>query len=56
MSYKFKEGDKCPQCSYILTREKNLLVCKNCMLFIHEGDMFMPNFGAVERGKKQVIN
>lgn len=58
MSYKFegKEGDKCPQCAYPLVRQKNLLVCKNCKLFIHDGDMFLPNFGAIVKGKKQVIN
>lgn len=55
-AFEYKEGDKCPQCGYILERNKNLIVCKNCKIFIHDGDMFMPNLHGVARVKKKVIN
>jgi len=54
--FKYKEGDKCPQCGYVLELKKNLIVCKNCKLFIHDGDMFLPNIGKRVKPKEKFIN
>lgn len=37
------ENKKCPRCSYPLEKVKDILLCKNCKLFIHERDIFFPN-------------
>lgn len=50
--------DKCPRCTYPLLKDKKILVCKNCELFIHEGDIFASNLlgRAVYLGKIQDTN
>jgi len=44
MDDKIMKNSKCPRCSYPFTKKVNIYMCDNCKIFVHDMDIFMPDY------------